>query len=140
MKDRCKPASDLLSLSSKITNLDYTRQFKLVEYPEPNRVSDLLTNKSTPVTQYDKLLTFRFTDESFQLEGNLLNMITNNNYNVDLDKLPEKELLYEFAKEMYFDEKASGNKSIGNKSTRDETLNKLLNSPVIISSGISTIC
>ena len=40
--------------------------------------------------------------------------------------------MYDFAKEMHFDERR-----VGNRSTRDKTLIKLLNSPAIMASGIS---
>ena len=40
--------------------------------------------------------------------------------------------MYDFAKEMHFDERR-----VGNKSTQDKTLIKLLNSPAIMASGIS---
>ena len=61
-------------------------------------------------------------------------MITNKNYNVNLASLQDKKLVYDFAKAMNFDTKA-----LGNKSTRDRTLIKLLNSPAIRASGITTI-
>ena len=70
------------------------------------------------------MLTFRDTGKEFELKGNLLKMITNENYNVDLAKLSDKKLMYDFAKEMNFDLKAPANKS-----TRDRTLIKLLKSP-----------
>ena len=44
-------------------------------------------------------------------------MITNKNFNVDLASLQDKKQMYEFAKEMNFDLKAPGNKSV-----RDRTL------------------
>ena len=61
-------------------------------------------------------------------------MLTNKNYNVNHASLSDKKLMYEFAKEMYFDERR-----VGNKSTRDETLIELLNSPglMVSASGIS---
>ena len=40
--------------------------------------------------------------------------------------------MYDFAKEMHFDERR-----VGNKSTRDRKLIKLLNSPAIMASGVS---
>ena len=61
-------------------------------------------------------------------------MITNKNYNVDYASLSDKKLMYDFAKEMHFDTKA-----LGNKSTRDRTLIKLLKSPAIMASGVTTI-
>ena len=61
-------------------------------------------------------------------------MITNSKFNVDLASLSDKKLMYDFAKEMHFDPKASGNKS-----TRDKKLIKLLNSPglIVSASGVS---
>ena len=59
-------------------------------------------------------------------------MITNSKFNVDLASLADKKLMYNFAKEKHFDERR-----VGNKSTRDRTLIKLLNSPAILASGVS---
>ena len=61
-------------------------------------------------------------------------MITKKNYNVDLASLRDKKVMYDFAKEMHFDVRG-----IGNKSNRDRTLIKLLKSPAILASGVSTI-
>ena len=73
------------------------------------------------------MLTFRDTGKEFELTGDLLKMITNKNYNIDLASLADKKLMYDFAKEMHFDTKAQGNKS-----TRDRTLIKILKSPAIM--------
>ena len=73
-----------------------------MRHPDSNRVSDLLINKSSPVTLHDSSLTFCDTGKSFQLERNLLKMITNENYIVDLAKLSEEEIRYEFPTEKYF--------------------------------------
>ena len=78
------------------------------------------------------MLTIRDTSKVFELKGDLLKMITKNNYNVDLASLPDKKLMYDFAKEMHFDERRQGRKF-----TRDRTLIKLLKSPAIIASGFS---
>ena len=77
---------------------------------------------------------FRDTDNKFELQGDLLKMITNNNYNVDLANLSDKKLLFDFAKEKYFDEKA-----LGNKSTSDKSLRRLFNPTGIMAFGVSTI-
>ena len=63
-------------------------------------------------------------------------MITNTKFNVHLASLKAKKLIYDFAKEMHFDTKAKGNKSV-----RDRKLIKLLNSPglMVSASGISKI-
>ena len=48
------------------------------------------------------MLTFRDTNKVFELKGDLLKMITNKNYNVDIASLSDKKLLYDFAKEMHY--------------------------------------
>ena len=80
-------ASYLLSPLSKITNPENSTQFKLVKDHNSNRVNDLLINKSKPVTLHNNLLIFRDTNKQFELKGDLLEMITNKNYNVDLANL-----------------------------------------------------
>ena len=119
---------------SKITNPENSTQFKLVKDSSSNRVNDLKIIKTIPITLNNNLLTLRDTGKEFELKADLLNMITNNNFNVDHASLADKKLLYNFAKEMNFDLRAPGNKS-----TRDRTLIKLLKTPAIMASGISTI-
>ena len=46
-------------------------------------------NKTLPVTLYDNLLTFRESEE-LELEGNLLEIITNKNSNIDHAKLMDR--------------------------------------------------
>ena len=134
MNDRGILASYLMSPLSKITNPENTTQFKLVKDANSNRVNDLNINNSIPITLYNNMITFRDTGKEFELKGDLLKMITNKNYNVDLASLSDKKLMYDFAKEMHFDVK-----KIGNKSTRDRTLIKLLKSPglMVSASGVS---
>ena len=61
-------------------------------------------------------------------------MITNKNYHVDFATLADKKLMYDFANERNFDVKA-----MGNISTRNRTLMKLLKSSGlrISASGVS---
>ena len=103
MNDRGILASYLMSPLSKIYNLENTSQFKLVKDHNSNRVKDLLIRNTIPVTLFNNLLTFRNTGKEFELQGDLLKMITNKNYNVDLASLSDKKLLYDFVKEMIFD-------------------------------------
>ena len=132
MNDRGILATYLMSPLSKITNPENTTQFKLIKDSTSNRVNDLKINNSIPITLYNNLLTFRDTNKQFELKGDLLKMITNKNYNVNHASLSDKKLMYDFAKEMHFDERR-----VGNKSTRDRTLINLLNSPAIMASGIT---
>ena len=134
MNDRGILSTYLMSPLSRITNPENASQFKLVKDPSSNRVNDLKINKTIPITLYGNMLTFRDTNKQFELKGDLLEMITNSKFNVDLASLSDKKLMYDFAKEMHFDPKASGNKS-----TRDRNLIKLLNSPglIVSASGVS---
>ena len=116
MKDRGILATFLVSLLSEISNRENSSQFKLVKDPSSVKVADLLINKTIPVTLYNNLLTFRDTDKKSELQGDLLKMMTNKNYNVDLAHLSDKKFMYEFAQEMYFDEKVLGNTSTSAKS------------------------
>ena len=132
MNDRGILATDLMSPLSRIANPDNASQFRLVKDSSSNRVNDLKINKTIPITLYGNILTFRDPNKQFELKGDLLEMITNGKFNVDLASLSDKKLMYDFAKEMHFDPKASGNKS-----TRDRKLIKLLKSPAIMASGVS---
>ena len=73
-----------MSHLSKITNLEITRQFKLVKDPISKRVNNLLINKTKPVTLHNNLLKFRYPDEKFELKEDRLKMTTNKSYNVDI--------------------------------------------------------
>ena len=111
MNDRGILATYLMSPLSRITNPDNATQFRLVKGSSSNRVSDLKINKTIPITLYGNKLTFRDTNKQFELKGDLLEKITNSKFNVDLASLSDKKLMYDFAKEMHFDPKASGNNS-----------------------------
>ena len=45
--------------------------------------------------------------KNFELTGDLLERTTNKNYNIDLHSLLYKKFMFEFAKELNFDEKSS---------------------------------
>ena len=132
MNDRGILAAYLISPLSKIIIPENTTQFKLEKDPSSKRVNDLKIHNSIPITLHNNLLTFRDSGKVFELKGELLKMITNKSYNVNHASLSDKKLMYDFAKEMNFDKSR-----VGNKSTRDRTLITLLNSPVIMASGIS---
>ena len=87
MNVRCILASYLLSPLSKITNPENFSQFKPVKDCSSYRVSDLLIHNTITITLHDNLLTFRDSAKIFELKRDLLEMITNKNYNVDLAKL-----------------------------------------------------
>ena len=131
MNDRGKIASYLMSPSSKITNPENTSQFKIVKDHNSNRVNDLLIKNTLPITLHNNLLTFRDTGKVIELKADLLKMITNKNYNVNLASLQDKKIMYDFAKEMNFDTKAQNRKS-----ARYSSFIKLLKSPAILATRI----
>ena len=73
----------VLSLS-KITNPENTSQFKKAKDSSSNRNNDFVVHNSKPNTLHDNLLTIRDTGKELELKENLLKMITERNYNVDL--------------------------------------------------------
>ena len=84
LNDRSILASYLQSPLSKIRNLEHSSEFNLVKDPQSNKVKDLLMKKTIPVTLLNNSLVFRDTNKKFEQEGDLLRMMTNKNYNVDL--------------------------------------------------------
>ena len=133
LNDRDIKASYLLSPLSKFTEPENITKFKLVKDSNSKRVIDLLIHNSIPVTLQDNLLTFCDTGKIFELKADVIKIITNRNYNVNLARLSDIKSMYDFAKEMYFDVKGPGNKS-----TPDRTLTKLIKSPAFMASGISS--
>ena len=111
MNDRGILASFLMSLSSKITDPGNSSHFKQLKDSNSNRVNDLLIENTIPITLHDNLITFRDTGKEFEIKGDLLKLVTKNNYNVDHASLVDKKLMYNFAKEVHFDLKAQGRKS-----------------------------
>ena len=90
MNDRGILASYLMSPLSKITNPENTTPFNLVKDSSSNRVNDLKIHNSIPITLHGNMLTFRDTGKEFELTGDLLEMKTNKNYNIDHASLADK--------------------------------------------------
>ena len=103
MIDRGILATYLMSLLSKITNLENTSQFELVKHSSSSRVIDLLIQKSIPTILHDNVLTFRDTGKVFEGKVDLLKMIAHKNNNIELASLLDKKIMYDFAKEMHLD-------------------------------------
>ena len=95
-------------------------------------MNDFLINEGIPVTLFSNMLLFRDSNKSFKLDGDLLETMTNYNFNVDHSNQQDRKMIYEFAKEMNFNIKQKGNKS-----NRDKSIISLLKSPAIMASGIS---
>ena len=95
-------------------------------------MKDFLMNGGIPVTLFSNMLTFRDTNRSFKIDGDLLETMTNYDFNGSHSNPKDQKLIYEFGKEMIFNIKQKGRKS-----DRDKILIKLLNSAAIMASRIS---
>ena len=126
-------APDLASFLVNLIKPENGSQFKLLKDHNSFRKNDILMNTSLPVTLHSNILTFREYNKFFKLDGYLLETITNYDFNVDHSNQQDRKLIYEFGKEMKFD-----NKQKGRKRDRDESLKRLLKSPAILASGISS--
>ena len=91
-------------------------------------------NEGIPVTLFSNMLIFRDSNKSFKIYGDLLETMTNYDFNVSHSNPKDQKLIYEFAKEMNLNIKQKGRKS-----DRDRSLIKLSKSPAIRASGVTTI-
>ena len=122
-------------LASSLVNFlkpENKSQFKLIKDQKSIRMNGFLTNGSIPVNFYSNMITFRDSNKSFKLDGDLPETTTNYVFNVNHANQQDRTLIIEFEKETRLDIKQKGRKSI-----RDKSMVKLLKSPAITASGIS---
>ena len=122
-------------LTSSLVNLfkpENKSQFRLRKDTNSTKMNDFLIHGGIPVTLFSNMITFRDSNKSFRLEGDLLKLITNYKFNADHSSPQDKKLIYEFAKEMNYD-----TKSTGRPSTRHTSIIKILESPAIMASDVS---
>ena len=122
----------LTSSLVEVFKKDNKSQFRLRKDPNSTKMNDFLIHGTIPVTIFSNMITFRDSNKSFRLEGDLLKIITNHKFNADNSSHQDKKLIYEFAKEMNYD-----TKSTGRPSTRHASIIKILESPAIMASGVS---
>ena len=122
-------------LASSLVNLfkpENKSHFRLGKDPNSTKMNDFLIHGNIPVTLFSNMITFRDSNKSFRLEGDLLKVVTNYKFNADHSSPQDKKLIYEFAKEMNYD-----TNSTGRPSTRHTSIIKIPESPAILASGIS---
>ena len=124
----------LASSSVKLFKPENSSQIRIIKDLNSTKVNDFLIDGGIPVTLYSNMLTLRNNDKSFELHGDLLETRTNFDFNVSHLNPQDQKLIYEFGKEMNFNIKQKGRKS-----NRDKSVIKLLKTPAIMASGISTI-
>ena len=124
-------------LASSLVNLLITENkilFRIIKDLNSTKMNDFLRNGGIPVTLFGNMLTFRDSNKPFKLDGDLLESMTNYDFNVSLFIPKHQKLIYEFGKAKNFTIKQKGRKS-------DKTISliKLLKSKAIMASVISTI-
>ena len=132
MNDKGMIAPYLTTSLVEVFKKDNKSQFRLRKDPNSTKMNDFLIHGNIPVTIFSNMITFRVSNKTFRLEGDLLKVITNYKFNIDHSSPQDKKLIYEFAKEMNYD-----TKSTGRPSTRHESMIRLLDKPAIMASGIS---
>ena len=124
-------------LASSLVNLfkpENKSQFRLKKDLNSTKMNDFSINEGVPVTLVSNMVIFRDSNKSFKLEGDLLETMTNYDFNVDHSNQQDRKLIYELAKEMNFNIRQKGNKS-----DRDKSIIRLLRSTRILASGVTTI-
>ena len=117
-------------LASSLVNIfkpENKSQFRLRKDPNSTKMDNFSIHGNIPVTLFSNMITFRDSNKSFRLEGDLLKLITNYKFNADHSSPQDKKLIYEFAKEMNYD-----TKSTGRPSTRHTSSINILESPAIL--------
>ena len=120
----------------EVIKSDNKGQFRLTKDPNSTKTNDFLINEKVPVTIFSNMLTFRDTKKVFKIEGDLYKVITDYKFNVDHSNKQNRQIIYEFGKEMKYKLKNKGRPSI-----RHNSMIRLLNQPPIMASGFpKTIC
>ena len=132
MNDKGMIAPYLTTSLVEVFKKDNKSQFRLRKDPNSTKMNDFLIHGTIPVTIFSNMITFRDSNKTFRLEGDLLKVITNYKFNVDHSSPQDKKLIYEFAKEMKYDIN-----SIGRPGVRHNSMIRLLEQPAIMASGFS---
>ena len=123
-------------LASSLVNLskpESKSQFRLKKDLNSTKMNVFLINDGILVTLFSNMINFRDSNKSFKLDGDLLETITNYDFNVSHSNSKDQKLIYEFGKEMNIN---IGQK--GRKNDRDKSMIKLLKSPAIMDPGVTT--
>ena len=132
MNDKGLIAPYLTSSLVEVFKKDNKSQFRLRKDPNSTKMNNFLIHGTIPVTIFSNMITFRDSNKTFRLEGDLLKVVTNYKFNVDHSNKDDRKKIYEFAKEMNYDIK-----STGRPGTRHNSMIRLLEQPNIMASRFS---
>ena len=122
-------------LASSLVNLfkpENKSQFRRKDL-KSTKMNNFLINDGIPVSLFSIMIIFRDKNKSFKLDGDLLETMTNYGFNVSHSNPKDQKLIYEFEKQMNFNFKQKRRKN-----DRDNYMIKLLKSPAIMASGVTT--
>ena len=85
--------------TSSLVNLfkpESKSQFRIKKDLNSTKMNDLLINEGIPVTLFSNMITFRDSNKSFKLDGDLLETLTNYVFNGSHSNPKDQKLIYEF--------------------------------------------
>ena len=95
MNDKGMIAPYLTTSLVEVFKKDNKSQFRLRKDPNSTKMNDFLIHGNIPVTLFSNMITFRDSNKSFRLEGDLLKVATNYKFNADHSSPQDKKLIYE---------------------------------------------
>ena len=102
MNDKGLITPYLASSSVNLFKPENKSQFQLINDQNSVRMNNFLINGGIPVSLYSNMLIFRDSNKSFKVDGDLLETMTNYDFNVNHANPQHQKLLYELGKEMKF--------------------------------------
>ena len=93
MNDKGLIAPYLTTFLVEVFKKDNKSQFRLRKDPTSTKMNDFLIHGSIPVTIFSNMITFRDSNKTFRLEGDLLKVITNFKFNVDHSSPQDKKVI-----------------------------------------------
>ena len=93
MNDKGLIAPYLASPLVEVFKFDNKAQIRLREDPNSTKINDFLIHGNIPVTIFSNMITFRDSNKTFKLEGDLLKVITNHKFNVDHSNQQDRKIV-----------------------------------------------
>ena len=91
MDDKGLIAPYLTSSLVEAFKKDNKGQFRLRKDHNSTKMNDFLIHGTIPITIFSNMMTFRDSNKSFKLEGDLLKVITNHKFNADNSSQQDKK-------------------------------------------------
>ena len=134
----------IASYSVILSKPESKSQFRFPNYLNSTRKNGFLIKGGIPVSLTNNVLTFRDSNRSFKIDGDLLETMVNFDFNVSNSNPQDRKLIYDFGKEKIFYIRQQGKKSNRDKSMikilKSRAINASKNSAIALSSDPDEIC